>query len=212
MPYITGFQEFFGVDFKVDPSVLIPRPETEILVSTALDWLKENKGGKIGADVGTGSGCIAISILLNHSNISLFGLDISFLALNTAKENAAIHHVENRFLPVQSNLLTAFDGPLDCVFANLPYIPSERLKNLNVSKFEPHQALDGGLAGLEYIHSLLGQARIIIDVEGLILLEIDAYHSKEVYFLAKKYFPIASIKIINDLSGKPRVVEILNRK
>ncbi len=212
LPYITGVQEFFGIDFFVSPSVLIPRPETEILVSTALEWLKRDKSEKIGADVGAGSGCIALSILLNHSYISLFGLDISYHALKIAQENAAIHHLENRFVPVQTDLLSVFEGPLDCIFANLPYIPTERLENLNVSKFEPRQALDGGLDGLEYIHSLLKQAKGIINPEGLILLEIDAFQSKAVHTLAETYFPQASIKIIDDLSGNPRIVQILNKK
>ena len=208
MPYLIEKQEFFGIDFRVTPQVLIPRPETELLVEIALNWLQKKKNNPIIADVGTGSGCIAVALGKHLPLAKIFGTDISYKALLIAKENSNKFALGNQIHLVQSDLLTGLTGQFDCICANLPYIPTESLSTLIVKKHEPLVALDGGIDGLRLVEPLLYQSQKMISSDGLILMEIESTLSHSVFDLAAIVFPDASIKIHNDLAGLPRLIQI----
>ena len=208
LPYLTGHQEFFGLDFYVTPDVLIPRPETELLVEQALEWLQSHPQASRGIDVGTGSGCIPISLLKNNLQILLTGADIEDCALAVASMNARAHHVEDRIHLIQSDLLENVQGKYDLMTANLPYIPTGKLSNLNHLAFEPKLALDGGKDGLVLINHLLDQAPTHLNRPGLILLEIESTLGKESLELAKSAFPAANTSLFQDLSWLDRIIAI----
>ena len=208
LPYITGKQEFFGFDFKVTSDVLIPRPETEMLVEYALGWLQKRGGRNLVADVGTGSGCIAVSIGNNLPTAKIIGTDFSNNALQISRVNIKRHELDGQINLVQTDLLAGLQVQFDCICANLPYIPSDTLSELSVRKFEPISALDGGRDGLRHIKPLLYQSKTRVKPDGLILLEIEATQSHSVIDLAATVFPAASIRIHSDLSGLPRLIQV----
>ncbi len=208
LPYLIGKQEFFGIDFNVTPDVLIPRPETELLVEIALEWLKKKKGKTLIADVGIGSGCISVALGKHLPYTSIIGTDFSFKALRVAKVNLKKYKLENQIHLLQTNLLSGLSARLDCICANLPYIPTKTLSSLPVKNYEPLAALDGGEDGLKLIEPLLYQSKKVISSDGLILLEIESTSSSSVFDLASFVFRGASIKIDNDMAGLPRLVQI----
>ena len=208
MPYLIEKQEFFGIDFNVTPDVLIPRPETELLVEFALTWLKNKTGRTLIADVGIGSGCISVALGKHLPYASIIGADLSFNALRVAKGNIKKNSLENQISLVQTNLLAGFAARFDCICANLPYIPTKTLRSLPVKNFEPLSALDGGEDGLRFIEPLLYQSQKVIKPDGLILMEIESTLSHLVFDLSAIVFPDASIRIHNDLAGLPRLVQI----
>jgi len=207
LPYLTGKQEFFGLTFQVSPSVLIPRPETELLVELALAYLQDHRGRRC-ADVGTGSGCIGVTLIRYVPNLRVVAADVSMEALLVARENARFHRVENRIFPVQTDLLTALAGPFDLVCANLPYIPARTLAGLPVTRYEPLQALDGGPDGLRWISRLLQDAERWLAPGGMLLLEIEAGQGESVPALASQALPGAQVKLHHDYAGLPRLVSV----
>ena len=207
LPYITGRQEFFGLSFIVSPDVLIPRPETELLVERAIDWLRAHPNSTRVADIGTGSGCIAVSLAASLPGIRVDAVDRSFAALRIAGQNAAEHHVSRRVRLVQADLLSAFHGPYDLICANLPYIPSSTLAGLPVARHEPLQALDGGEDGLVFIRRLLEDIRRVTRPGSLILLEIENRQAASVTALVEHVFPHAIVQVHPDLAGHDRLVE-----
>lgn len=212
LPYLLGHWEFFGLDFIVSPDVLIPRPETELLVEQALTWLKQHPDRRRAADVGTGSGCIAVSLAYHQTDLNLVATDQSQPALDIAGQNAVRHGVSDRIRWQKTNLLDGFTGQLDLVVANLPYIPSATLEELLVSKFEPLSALDGGPDGLLLISALLEDAPRWWAPGGVILLEIEAGQGESAPALARSLLPVAPINLLPDLAGKPRLLKIENEK
>lgn len=208
LPYILQHQEFFGLDFHVTPAVLIPRPETELLVEKALGWIKSHPGRNFAADVGTGSGCIAVSLAVNVPDMICLGTDISFPALQIARKNAAAHHVLERVWTVQTDLLSSVFNRFDLICANLPYIPSQTVANLEVARYEPLSALDGGMDGLSLIRRLLEDAPRVTAPGGVLLLEIEAGQGESTPALAASIFPTAYITLHPDLAGRPRLLEI----
>lgn len=208
LPYVLGHWEFFGLDLLVTPDVLIPRPETELLVETALDWLRRHPNRNQVADVGTGSGCIAIALARQLPGINIVGLDISSQALTVAAQNVKVHNLTDRISLVQSDLAEALTAPVDVVCANLPYIPSETLAELDVAKNEPHLALDGGEDGLRLVEQFLAQLVSGNLCRGLVLLEIEARQGQSASALAKAYFPAANVEVKKDLAGHDRLVII----
>ena len=148
LPYVLGQWEFFGLEFTLTPDVLIPRPETELLVEQAIDWLYANPERRWAADVGTGSGCIAVTLAHKIEDLKLTAGDISMEALRVAITNAMRHSVEQRIHFVQADLTPPSENPYDLICANLPYIPSSELIKLQVFGREPSLALDGGRDGL----------------------------------------------------------------
>ncbi|NMB67426.1 MAG: peptide chain release factor N(5)-glutamine methyltransferase [Chloroflexi bacterium] len=209
LPYLLGHWEFFGLDFTVSPEVLIPRPETEMLVEMALAWLNENPGRRA-ADVGTGSGCIAVSLAKSQPDLCLIATDQSTSALEIAAANASRHGVADRIQFLQANLLDGIAGPLDLVVANLPYIPSATLDELIVAKFEPLSALDGGPQGLNLIEALLKDAPRWWVPGGAILLEIESGQGESAPALARTLLPRARVSLLPDLAGLPRVIKLEN--
>ena len=207
LPYVLGQWEFFGRAFKVTPDVLIPRPETESLVEIALDRVKGIKQPKI-IDVGTGSGAIAITLTAELPTARVIASDISREALLIAQENArCLGHPEIRFL--QADLLAPLSGQFDLICANLPYIPTGKLQDLQVAQWEPRRALDGGESGLDAITPLLQQARSRLTPDGLILIEIEASLGPASLSEAKAAFPKAQIRLVQDLAGQDRIIEVL---
>ncbi len=208
LPYVIGQWEFYGLEFIVTPDVLIPRPETELLVERAVRWLQLHPSKRRVVDVGAGSGCIGISILTQIPDAHLVMADISAKALATARLNVAKHGLLGSVDVRQSNLLAKVSQYSDLVCANLPYIPTSALNGIPVARSEPPVALDGGGNGLKLISRLLKQAKSRLDPGGLILLEIDPDQATQVIQLANKYYPSDTIHIYQDLSGRDRCVEI----
>lgn len=208
LPYVIGHWEFYGLDFNLTPSVLIPRPETELLVEQGIKWLRLHPPQHKVVDVGTGSGCIGIAMAKNIPDLRLLLTDISLEALSVAKINAEKYGLLDRLEFLQADLLDGVPGPFDLICANLPYIPTPKMRKLPVSDREPRLALDGGLSGTEVISRLLGQAKGQLVSGGLMLLEIESSHGDEVKTLAKYHYPASKVQILKDLSGLDRCVEI----
>lgn len=209
LPYLIGSWEFYGREFEVNPHVLIPRPETELLVDRALAWL-ESHPGQVAVDVGTGSGCIAVSLAGSSLIARCLAVDCSWNALQVARRNATRHAVQDRIFFLQSDLLSACAGPFDLVCANLPYIPAKIAAILPVGQFEPLIALAGGEDGLRFIRALLVDARRWLSPGGLMLLEMQFDQGKAISNLVNTYLPGAKVEILPDLTGLPRLVEIQN--
>jgi release factor glutamine methyltransferase len=208
LPYVLGHWEFYGLDFQLNPAVLIPRPETELLVDQGLAWLQANPSRSLAADIGTGSGCIAVSLAAHHPELCVTATDLSAAALETARKNATRHGVARRVRFVQTDLLAALRGPFDLICANLPYIPSAELKKLAVFRREPSLALDGGPDGLALTRRLLAQAVHKLASRGLLLVEIEASQGDQVLSLAGQFFPAAQSDVLADLAGRQRLLRV----
>lgn len=208
LPYLLGNQEFFGLNFAVSPVVLIPRPETELLVQKALDWLTANPHLRRGLDVGTGSGCIAISLVSNCPDLCMIASDISTDALALAQQNANLHNVHDRIRFVECDLIPADPGKIDFLCANLPYIPSHKLAQVNSLPWEPSLALDGGEDGLRLFRKLFTKIRQLSSPPSLILLEIEDSLGKPSLELCRQFFPTSDIHLLQDLSGRDRLLRI----
>ncbi len=209
LAYVLGFQEFYGLNFIVSSDVLIPRPETELLVENAIHWGRRINQSIRLLDIGTGSGCIAISILKNLPNCFGIGIDISYQASRIAKENANKLNVSNIEFIV-SDLTMPIMGKFDLVCANLPYIPTDAVPTLTHSRHEPLIALDGGVNGKEIVYSLICQLKEKINSPGVILLEIQNDQGKDVFDYASLQFPKAHLSILEDYSSQPRLVKIVS--
>lgn len=209
LPYIIGEWDFFGLTLKVSKDVLIPRPETELLVESAIDWLKKQQPeNRKMLDVGTGSGCIPIAILKNVPQSSAIAIDISFKALQITQDNRNRHALQNTLSLLCSDLVSSLNGSFNLITANLPYIPTQNLDSLFVKDHEPFLALDGGEDGLVLIKELLIQVVDRITKSGLILLEIEENQGKSVSTLAKLAFPNGKISIIKDYAHRDRIIRI----
>ncbi len=207
LPYVLRKKEFFGHEFFIDESVLIPRPETELLVETAIEWInRHDKTSKV-VDIGCGSGVIIISLLKNFFYIKGYGIDISRRALNVSNRNKNYHGIENLEF-VQMNCLSGISSKFDLIVANLPYIPEDSLSDLKVSKFEPDLALNGGKDGLLVINQLIEQIPSHLNSPGLALLEIQYDQSARVIQTAQNFLPNAAISVIKDYSSQDRIIKI----
>jgi release factor glutamine methyltransferase len=208
--YLAGRKEFFGYDFKVAPSVLIPRPETEILVEKALGLARESTSTDLRfADIGTGSGCIAISLLLESPCFAGLAVDLSQDALRVAGQNAAFHNVSNRLSLVRADLLECVPPrPIfDFILSNPPYCVEAEINTLpaTVREYEPHLALLGGLSGLQTIERLISQALPRLVPGGVFLMEIGAGQSDDVArMIMRSGFMLE--EIVEDLQKIPRCV------
>lgn len=210
LPYLLGHWEFFGLNFIVSPAVLIPRPETELLVETALAWLKRHPGPRLAADIGTGSGCIAISLAKHICDLSLIAVDISRPALRVAHKNVQAHQLTTRVRLVQGNLMQPLRARFDLICSNPPYIPSPKLPGLTVTRHEPRLALDGGPDGLQSITVVLEHARHHLTPGGLLLIEIESGQGQTAPHLARQFLPHAHISVLPDLGGHPRLLCVQN--
>ncbi|MFQ5578277.1 MAG: peptide chain release factor N(5)-glutamine methyltransferase, partial [Anaerolineae bacterium] len=203
--YITGEREFFGLSFEVTPAALIPRPETELLVELALERLPP---GAVAVDVGTGSGCIAVSLAVHAPAARLIATDISAAALALARQNARRHGVARRITFVQTNLLAGVILPADVIVSNPPYISAADMQTLppGVKQYEPSLALHGGDTGLRLIKELLRRALPALKTGGWLLVEIGAAQRQPALALAKALCPQAEFWVKKDLAGRDRVL------
>lgn len=227
LPYIIGRWEFFGLDFEVNEHVLIPRPETELLVEKAIAYLKNNPDKRNVIDVGTGSGIIAISIAKHIPNAKILATDISKQALQVALMNALQHGVANQIQFVECDLIpdrkpktedgiknsSAISGQwsIDLICANLPYIPTQTLRELKIYGKEPTLALDGGEDGLDLyrkLFSIVSNNRHSLS-QLVWLCEIEETQGISATNLVKEFFPNAKFKLHKDLAVKDRIVEII---
>ena len=206
LPYLLGHWEFFGLSFAVSPATLIPRPETELLVEQAIHWLRRHPNRRLAADVGTGSGCIAVNIAKHIPDLRVLAGDRSLDALRMARKNAQAHDTAGQIHFVQADLLSAAEGPFDLVCANLPYIPRAALTDLPVARYEPLSALDGGADGLDLIRALAADSARWLAKGGLLLLEMQFDQGEAVTAVLREHLPDAVIDIIPDLAGLPRLV------
>ncbi len=204
--YILGRQEFMSLDFYVNPAVLIPRPETELLVEAAILHLGDRKASVL--DIGTGSGCIAISIANYQRQCRVVATDISGEALKVAALNAEKADVSDRVELVNSNLFKNLTGrKFDVILSNPPYIPTGDIPKLDpeVRSYEPAEALDGGADGLDAIISIINEAPAFLNKGGLLAIEIGIGQSEAVQKMMKDSFE--NIEVINDLQRIPRVLK-----
>ena len=205
--YITGCREFYGRDFYVDPGVLIPRPESELLVEKTLK-LAQNRTVATIAEIGTGCGAIAISLALNLPQTKIYATDISAAALKVALFNCQKHGVANRICLLQGDMLDPLPEPVDLIIANLPYVKESELPLICSANFEPLLALNGGSDGLEKIRQLCRQANNKLCPDGCLLLEIGQGQRRAVTTFLRSLFPSAKIEVTPDLSGIERVVSL----
>ena len=214
--YIVGHKEFYGLDFVVNHHVLVPRPETELLIDLALQRVQQlrRSAGRFGAgdrlrivDVGTGSGCIAVALAVHLPEAQVEAVDSSREALEVARQNVARHGVAQRVRLAEGDLLVGVRTPADMIVSNPPYTVLSEISE-DVRRHEPRIALDGGPDGLAAYRRLLEQAPAKLRRDGAILLEIGATQGAVVRELARTHFPHAQIAVYPDLAGLDRVVVI----
>lgn len=216
--YLVGHKEFYGLDLLVDRRVLIPRPETELLVDAVLEWIDDYCTPDSGADpvlvadIGTGSGAIALAMAAETPNAQVYATDISADALEVARRNAERLNLDQRVTFYQGDMLTPLPEPVDILVANLPYVPKDEYQTLDadVHDYEPQVALESGPEGLDAIRRLLTQAPGNLRSGGLIVLEIGHNQGEAVAALATALLPQAQwVSVEQDYSGHDRVVRIL---
>jgi release factor glutamine methyltransferase len=212
LAYIEGRKGFFGYEFSVNPSVLVPRPETELLVETAIREIKRFDSSPVKlADVGTGSGCIAISIARAIPTADVTAVDVSSDALNVARANAERLNLNGRIRFVQSDLFAALQGEktggFDIIVSNPPYVATSEFSQLTPDLFfEPRLALDGGDDGLRVIAPLIREARAMLAPGGVLLLEIGTAQGDQVReLLLKAGFSL--IRVEKDYGGHDRIAK-----
>ncbi len=205
--HITGIKEFYGLDFHVSPDVLIPRPETEMLVAKSIEILTAKEGASF-CEVGVGSGCIAISVLCHLPDATAVGVDVSERAIAVARRNAEHHHVMDR---VQLLLSDVFSGMgqerIDLIVSNPPYIPIEDIAGLQpeVRDFEPHLALTDGGTGLSVIEKIIQQSPAHLKPHGYLLFEIGINQSEAVIAMFDPKI-WTNVDFVSDFQGIPRMV------
>lgn len=215
--YIVGKQEFMGLDFNVREGVLVPRPDTEVLVEKIIDIVKSGYFGEADCinivDIGTGSGAITLSLAHFIKNSSLYSVDISSTALEVAKENAILHSLTNRVKFLNGSLLEplyaeGLQKKVDILVSNPPYIPTKTIEELQVevSTYEPKLALDGGRDGLDFYRAIVDGSDEFLSARGIIAFEIGHDQGKAVSNLLYKNGNFKTVEIITDLSGLDRVI------
>lgn len=205
--YIVGAKEFYGLDFVVNKHVLIPRPETELLVEQAIKLCNTNKYKTI-ADIGTGCGAIAVSLAVNLPSLKVYAVDISPKALKVAGQNCLKHSVSNRVILLKGDLLKPLPESVDLIIANLPYVRESDIPSKGPLSFEPRLALNGGEKGLNKIEELCIQAKGRLNENGGLLLEIGQGQAEEVQSILYKHYPSSQIDVQKDLAGIERVISL----
>jgi release factor glutamine methyltransferase len=206
--YLTGEREFYGLAFHITPAVLIPRPETEVLVEKAIEIMRSLALPRtLFADIGTGSGCIAVSVARQIPSSIGWATDISAAALDVAHENAVRHGVANRIQFVRADLLDCFapNACFDFILSNPPYVPLEECDNLpsGVRDYEPHTALFGGPSGMEICRRLIPEVSSRLRSGGYLLLEAGVGQAEQVGSLIA-HEGLSLKMTLNDLQGIPR--------
>jgi release factor glutamine methyltransferase len=213
--YLVGKREFYSLEFEVNPAVLIPRPETELLVVALLDWAKAHGPDGIKspfaiADVGTGSGILAVCAARYLPRCHVTAIDVSPAAIEVARRNAARHRVEAQIEWCESDLFDELpdEATFDCIVSNPPYISTVEMEELSpmVREHEPRLALEAGLTGTEVIERLLSQAVHRLRPEGQIFIEISPMIAERTERLIDES-PLERLPTLSDLDGRPRVVQ-----
>lgn len=212
LQYITGVQEFFGLEFEVGPAVLIPRPETEILVEAAVGFLRR-LDAPVFCEIGTGSGCITVATLIQVKNAAAVAADVSSDALEVATHNAEKHGVEGRTEFYLSDVFTSIpDRTFDAILSNPPYVPDRDLATLQaeVRDHEPRAALSGGPDGLSVIDRIIEGAPRRLRSGGLLMIEVGFDQAARV---SEKLDPAfwEAVEFLPDLQGIPRILSAIKR-
>ena len=204
--YITGYKEFWNNNFKVDKNVLIPRPDTETIVEQVLSYLRPQSTKKI-LDIGTGSGCIIISILKERKKCKGVGIDISKNAIKLAKYNAKMQHIKNRIKFFHSDIDNFLTGKYDLIISNPPYIKQHEINGLekDIKNYEPRVALNGGIDGYSKIRLTIKKSSALIKKNGKLFLEIGSNQVMETLKILK-FNGFFVNKIVKDLANKNRCV------
>ena len=213
LAYILAYKEFYGVNLLVNSDVLIPRPETETMVEHALFMalMGMETTELVIADVGTGTGAIAINLAIHLPAARIYAIDAADAVLDVASHNIRTHNVADRIKLAKGDLLEPVPEPVDLIVANLPYIPTSRIPTLQPEiQWEPIAALDGGGDGLDLIRRLMSQAPDKLKENGIILLELDPEQVPAVEELSRQLFPEATTSIEQDLAHLDRVF-VINR-
>ena len=208
LAYILGHREFYGIDLAVGPGVIVPRPETELLVQQALLLAQDHtdQGRLVIGEPGTGCGALAIGLAVHMPMAKIYATDLSPEALEIAQANVNRVGVAETVTLLQGDLLEPLEEMVDVIVANLPYVPSGRIPDLQPEiHWEPKAALDGGPDGLDVIRRLLSQAQRKLKGGGAIILEIDPGQVGELERLAAELFPAASMAVTQDLAHQDRV-------
>jgi release factor glutamine methyltransferase len=202
--YLVGHKEFMGLDFEVTPDVLVPNPDTEMLVQRAVEICRQRVGRRRVADVGTGSGCIAVAVAHFVAEAEVFASDVSGAALAVAARNCVRHGVEGRVSLAQGELLSALPSELDLVCANLPYLPSGVPLPAEVGA-QPAAAVEAGQTGAELVVRLLEESPAHLAASGVVLAEIDPAIAEAVREVARRRY--AEHRLHRDLGGHLRLLE-----
>jgi release factor glutamine methyltransferase len=212
--YITGCQEFYGLNFIVTPDVLIPRPETELIVENSVEILRELENPRF-CEVGVGSGCISVSILHTVKTATAIGFDISPQALEIARKNADVNDVLTRFELKQSDIFAALENEkseksekFDLIVSNPPYVPADDFDGLQkeVSDYEPHIALTDGGSGLSIIEKIIKHSPEYLKPDGFLLMEIGYNQAPNVFHIFETEI-WDKVEILPDLQSIPRMVK-----
>jgi release factor glutamine methyltransferase len=207
--YIVGRREFWGRDFAVSTAVLIPRPETELIVEAALALLPTGGAARV-ADLGTGSGCLAVSIAADAPAVHVVATDISAAALAVARTNAARLGVADRVSLIHTSYLDGVEGPFDMIISNPPYVRDADRPALSrqVAEYEPHVALFGGADGMRGVTAVLEAARVKLAPGGWLLFEFGLGQDDEVAALVATYAEFSLTRLLVDLQGIPRTAVV----
>lgn len=210
LAYITGRREFYALDFIVNADTLIPRQETELLVDKALEWARAQRRSALTiADVGTGSGAIAVALAQSLPDAKIYATDISAAALEVAAQNCRKHGVADRVALMRGDLLTPLPRKVDAIVSNPPYIATELMPCLQREvQREPRIALDGGADGTGVIRRLIAQAAHRLNSGGLMLIEISPEQADDVAAMAQAHFADAAVSVAADILGLARCVEV----
>lgn len=205
--YLTGHKEFYGLDLYITSDVLVPRPETESVVEACLEIFTDGKIGQV-ADIGTGSGAIAIAVCKQRRHVKVFATDISPAAIEVARENCRRHGVEGQVTLLLDHLLEPLPGKVDVIVANLPYVPPGEASP-EVATWEPQVAVfGGGEDGTALIREFLAQAPDYLLPGGAIIMETAHSQGRIVSELAQAAFPGAKVEVRKDLAGYDRIVVV----
>jgi release factor glutamine methyltransferase len=206
LAYITGTREFWNVTIEVTPAVLVPRPETELLIETALEQFERDQRLRL-ADVCTGSGCVAVALGREFPRADIVASDLYEEALQVACRNIARHRLSGRLRCVQADLLKGVAGQFDAVIANPPYVPAGDVHALQpeVSQFEPPAALFAGEDGLRIIRRLVAEAVPALERDGILMFEFGAGQEEAIVSLIERTRELDLVDIKRDLQDLPRV-------
>lgn len=214
--YITGLQEFWSLPLRVSPDVLIPRPETEVLVEAVLEFLDKADPNLDILDLGTGSGAIAIALARELPAARIVAADLSMAALRLAQENAKLNQVDERIIFVRGDMFRAIPGGsqrFKVVVTNPPYISNAEILELprEIRDFEPHHALEGGPDGLTAIRHIIAEAPTVLSQAGALFMEMGADQTENVSALVRESQRYENYLIIKDYSGLDRVLVAIKK-